>query len=157
MCHGVRVIIIGIQRLVLIHTTVMHCNVGLLHALTKPSKCVHWPVQTTPQANWAIQSKNFGSEFMETANEKWFFYKTFPIFTTQASCIANFVWYRRCWIDSLGVSSNLIDCLDHVLLLHLERCQVDRQSCLFYSFVPILFVNHSIDTWNYLTWCHWRN
>lgn len=97
MCHGVRVIIIGIQSLVLIHTTVMHCNVGLLHASTKPSKCVHWPVQTTPQANWAIQSKNFGSKFAKLWTKNDFFLKKKPF---------KFLQFRR---RALQISSGIED------------------------------------------------
>lgn len=78
-------------------------------------------------------------------------------FQIQTTCTANLIWHWRYGIDSLGIGCNTVCCLGYVLFLHLERCQMDRQSCILYSFVPVLFIDHTVDSWNYFAWCHWRN
>lgn len=49
----------------------------------------------------------------------------------------------------MGIGWNIVPRLGHVLLLHLERCKVDRQSSLFHCIVPICAANGAIDSWYY--------
>lgn len=49
----------------------------------------------------------------------------------------------------MGIGRNLVPSLGYVLLLHLERCKVDRQSSLFHCIVSICAVNGALDSWYY--------
>lgn len=72
-------------------------------------------------------------------------------------CIANFIGHWRNWGRSLGIGCHVVAGLDHVLLLYLERCQVDWQSRLFHRIVPIFLADHSVDSWHHIARCYWRH
>ena len=44
--------------------------------------------------------------------------------------------------------------LDPLLLLHLERCQVDREGGVLHIVVPLRSANDSSDSWNYIARSH---
>lgn len=57
----------------------------------------------------------------------------------------DFIRHRAYWQHPLGISRDLASRLGSVLLLHLERSEMDRQSCLLYCTVSILFAYRALN------------
>lgn len=54
----------------------------------------------------------------------------------------------------MGISGYIDACVDFMLFLHLERCQMDWQSRLLYRTVPVFLADHFVDSWNHSAWCY---
>jgi len=49
----------------------------------------------------------------------------------------------------MGVGWNSVDCVDHGLLLHLERSEMDWKSCVLHCSIPIRSFDNPVDQRNH--------